>query len=281
MTVTVRSVDDTEIARTVSDEEGDFLLRFDVPEAIDLYFEKRGFLPTLAKRQSTGDRIHIEASLQPVDQQRVRGITRRAVSGSFLPGVKVAVRSGDRVEQELLSDENGQFSTTFTPGQNLQFSKSGFLPVTVLVADVSSVPQPLIVQMDELSDSDSWVTLTWGAKPRDLDLHVIGETANGRFHISYKNRGSLSSWPRIALDRDETNGFGKETVRFSSSGRLRFFVHNYSGDGDSFSCRVDGKVGEEDVSFSRDGFTGYWLLLDIDGGRLVERSSVSSSEPGF
>lgn len=74
--------------------------------------------------------------------------------------------------------------------------------------------------------------LTWAEKPMDLDLHLRGKNLNREdFHISYRDKKSI---PNLAkLDRDDTNGYGPETItldRIEDQGEYSLFVHNYSND---------------------------------------------------
>ncbi len=69
--------------------------------------------------------------------------------------------------------------------------------------------------------------LVWGKKPRDLDLHLVSRD----FHISYRNMKSYSG--KAELDRDDTNGYGPETItlqKIEPHTKYTLYVHNYSND---------------------------------------------------
>ena len=71
------------------------------------------------------------------------------------------------------------------------------------------------------------IVLDWGEKPRDLDAHLIKQ--NG-YHISYRNK-KISADGIAQLDRDDTDGFGPETITTSELDQnsiYYYFVHNYS-----------------------------------------------------
>lgn len=71
------------------------------------------------------------------------------------------------------------------------------------------------------------IVLDWGAEPRDLDLHFVKE---GGYHISYRDMHAAADGTAI-LDRDETHGFGPETITvqdISRTARYECTVHNYS-----------------------------------------------------
>jgi hypothetical protein len=85
----------------------------------------------------------------------------------------------------------------------------------------SSVPMPAsIVQ----------AKLTWGALPRDLDLHAWVTNSSGHHHISYGEMGSLDVSPYAKLDRDDRAGNGEETVEIQvrESESITIAVQNYS-----------------------------------------------------
>jgi len=71
------------------------------------------------------------------------------------------------------------------------------------------------------------VVLDWGKSPRDLDLHLLKE---GGYHISYRDMSTAEDGA-ARLDRDDTDGYGPETITAREIGRdARYtcFVHDYS-----------------------------------------------------
>jgi uncharacterized protein YfaP (DUF2135 family) len=85
--------------------------------------------------------------------------------------------------------------------------------------------------------------LSWGAIPRDLDLHVSGPLSGGgpgRFHVYYAHSAQVdgSGDPYCQLDVDDVNGNGPETQTITISdsegnyvaGDYHVWVHNFSGD---------------------------------------------------
>ena len=74
------------------------------------------------------------------------------------------------------------------------------------------------------------IKLTWGAEPQDLDSHTLA--ANSDEHIYYSEQGSLAVAPFVALDVDDTTGYGPEVTtisRLAKNRKYRFYVDNYSG----------------------------------------------------
>jgi hypothetical protein len=70
------------------------------------------------------------------------------------------------------------------------------------------------------------VVVDWSASPADLDAHLVKRNS---FHISYRK---MKSWKDLArLDRDDTDGYGPETItidRVDAGGDYTFMVHDYT-----------------------------------------------------
>jgi hypothetical protein len=82
-----------------------------------------------------------------------------------------------------------------------------------------------------ISPAAAQAVLVWGPEPSDLDSHMTGPSAAGRFHTYYGARGSETAEPYCALDTDDTSAYGPEviTLHRPMSGVFRYSVHNYSG----------------------------------------------------
>lgn len=78
------------------------------------------------------------------------------------------------------------------------------------------------------------VSLSWGKRPLDLDLHLkIVTAANTEISIDFRNRGSFSSEPWSLLIDDIQDGIGPEEIIVSQwieGGAYYFSVRNFSGD---------------------------------------------------
>lgn len=71
------------------------------------------------------------------------------------------------------------------------------------------------------------VVLDWSAEPRDLDAHLV---KIGNYHISYHDK-RVSDDKTVMLDRDDTDGYGPETITINKidvNGQYVFFVHDYT-----------------------------------------------------
>lgn len=75
------------------------------------------------------------------------------------------------------------------------------------------------------------IVLRWDEFPKDLDSHLYLPEANPRV-IYYSNRGDANpaNFPYAYLDRDDTDGFGPETITIFDTveGEYRYAVHRYS-----------------------------------------------------
>ena len=72
--------------------------------------------------------------------------------------------------------------------------------------------------------------LTWGATPYDMDAHAW-VPYNSYYHVYYGNHGTLNSYPYTYLDKDDTSGYGPETITIYqfTNGNTYYSVENYSG----------------------------------------------------
>ncbi len=76
--------------------------------------------------------------------------------------------------------------------------------------------------------------LSWGAKPSDMDLHLVANN----YHISYRYTKNIPQTAR--LDRDTTNGYGAETITVDALDQedaYKVLVHNFSN-----NASIDNKV---------------------------------------
>lgn len=112
--------------------------------------------------------------------------------------------------------------------------------------------------------------LTWGVSPSDLDSHTLGANAS---HVYFGSRGSLTVAPFVALDVDDTTGYGPEVTTYAKLAKnttYRFYVHNWSG---TFTpgmtgspARVELVIGGTPRTFappSGENTNAYWHVYDL------------------
>jgi len=116
----------------------------------------------------------------------------------------------------------------------LEAQKAGYISLTQRVkAAVGSYWQTKFLMTKDLPINSARFVLSWGATPKDLDLHLISNS----FHISYRNKQHTN---QAVLDRDAREGFGPETITLKNIKRhkeYRLYVNRYSNDG-----KMDGHV---------------------------------------
>lgn len=131
---------------------------------------------------------------------------------------------------QITTDSEGNFTVRVRANSEafLQATRGEGISNSVEVATQSAnieLTQCLVLTGNTLS-----IKLTWGQSPSDLDSHTLG--ANASDHIYYVDQGSLDDLPYVALDVDDTSGFGPEITTFTrlaSNRTYSFYVHNYSG----------------------------------------------------
>lgn len=137
-----------------------------------------------------------------------------------------------------------------------------------------SLSSPLTVETPKFQ-----AILTWKENPTDLDSHFTGPCSmaatgcsNGRFHISFGDRGSLTDSPYAFLDTDDTSGFGPEitTLTRCMAGTYRFSVHLFSGSPglEASEAKVtllltDGMLSERVVPTTNASMSRIWVVGDL------------------
>ncbi|MDP8237632.1 MAG: hypothetical protein P9X24_00955 [Candidatus Hatepunaea meridiana] len=132
------------------------------------------------------------------------------------------------------------------------------------------------------------IVLDWDETPNDLDAHLIKQ---GEYHISYrKMRVSTDGVSR--LDRDDTNGFGPETIttnQIDDNAVYRYFVHDYTNRSSNSSRRLSGSKGSIKVYSGSEllnvynvpqEMTGnYWHVFNIINGQIAPVNNILNTLP--
>lgn len=115
---------------------------------------------------------------------------------------------------------------------NVRMSSPGFNDNTMLNVEVingeNNIGESTVVE--QVSEGDLRIVLSWGESPFDLDSHFTGPTATGnRFHIYYADP-SVNNGSEAYLDVDDVESYGPETITINQymSGMYRYSVHNFS-----------------------------------------------------
>lgn len=137
--------------------------------------------------------------------------------------------------------------------------------------------------------------LNWGARPKDLDAHLVTPSIGGKSYEIYyapNHHGDTNGPPYAQLDVDRTAGFGPETITINrfEPGTYRYYVHNYQEDqGNTGELRDSGAVVQvySDLGLLRTinlpaGEEGaYWEVCAIDGatGKLTVVNALRALKP--
>lgn len=223
-----------------------------------------------------------------------------ALTGLPLSDVKVSLID-PRINSEMgkgVTDENGIFEQTDLQFGKYRFilNKSKFMTAEYdFPIDQTELPFAGVLAIAPAIDKLR-IVLSWGAQPKDLDAHLTGpDPKGGSFHIWYRNM--LPVGGKNFLDRDDTKGFGPETMTVykPAKGKYRYAVHNYSDRNKSGSNRLSFSNAVVQVynnhqfitSFRpQKGLTGnVWYVFDVDENYNIKKidtiSNVDSDKEVF
>lgn len=215
-----------------------------VPSGTYEQFEGQRVRVTGWERGGKIEVLSIEAA--PVTSYRVQGTVIDAL-GNPVSDLVLAIRffNNPTTIDTTRTDQNGQYSlNVYSPGEYVISPQgSGYInaDIRAVVAGNGTVEvNQNIVVSPSLPQGQTRFVLTWGGTPSDLDSHVTGPTsAGGRFHVYYANGSYSDANSNISLDRDDTDGFGPETITTTVNGSVpgtyRYAVHDYSNRGSTLS----------------------------------------------
>ncbi len=196
----------------------------------------------------------------------VEGLVRNASNGQAISGATVS--GGGRT---AATDASGRYQLTGLAAGSTQVTASatGFISdtATVTVPTSGNATQEFALSQS-LAVGQTRIVLTWGATPRDLDSHLF---VPGGAEIYYGSRGIQTASPFAALDVDDTNGSGPETITIArlSAGTYTYSVYNYSNEAaiSASGARVQVYRGDGVIqSFTVPGGTGrWWNVFTMDG----------------
>jgi hypothetical protein len=160
----------------------------------------------------------------------VSGVVTSLQTGAAIPGATVTVGSSSAV-----TGSAGTYTVSgVAPGTyQAQATASGFVAQTQAVVVTSGTTSTASFALPT-SYADLTITLTWGAQPPDLDLHLSGpDGSGGRFHAFFLNANPVAY---ASLTAQSRNGFGPEQVVIRRNpatgdyvaGDYHVWVHNFS-----------------------------------------------------
>lgn len=237
-----------EVARAVTGADGGFttppLL---APVALNLTATANGYVTATMGRvipagQPLGGTLTIETiPMVPAGTGAggIEGNVRNARDRLTVAGATVNLFRGmrsDRAEDQLATttaDGSGHFAfVEIPPGTyNLTASSTAFTPGSRTGISVSNqFIRDQDVLLSPSGTTDVRIVLTWGREPADVDAHLTGPLAGGRFHIFWRTRGELEAPPYARLDVDNQTSFGPETITITrlEPGTYRYSVHDFT-----------------------------------------------------
>ncbi|MCX6309634.1 MAG: hypothetical protein NTY32_12655 [Bacteroidia bacterium] len=149
-----------------------------------------------------------------------------ALNGQAVEGASISIPGIGDFKTDLAGKV--QFPMVKDGKYPFRFSKEGFITATYsfeAVANTIFFNRFTVSPRMELGYMR--LVLVWDSNPADLDLHLVKE---GVYHISYRNL-KRSEDGTVVLDRDDTDGYGPETVTLSRTDNqadYTCFVHDYT-----------------------------------------------------
>lgn len=162
----------------------------------------------------------------------------------------------------------------------------------LIVSEGASITRQIYLLLQQYTDYDLRVRLTWGMEPSDLDLHMWTPNIEGsEHHVYYGNPGSFDYSPYTYLDVDDTNGEGPEvmTIVQAYPGTYYTYVHNFSSEVPLAGCGAAIQVQDiggnllQSLTAPSTGSGEYWNLFTIDGSTneitVINQISDTPIEP--
>ena len=205
-----------------------------------------------------------------------------ALNGQPIPDAGVVIEGVG----EFVTDANGRALFPIPPDSvyDVSFSKEGFVESRFKIEIAAGT-----IFFNRFSVSPRLefgalrVVLDWEANPRDLDAHLVKV---GKYHISFHDK-RISDDRLARLDRDDTDGYGPETItanKVDDDAVYVYFVHDFTNYGkvnsDNLSrSRAVVKVFGNDqllqvISIPRKIPGNYWQVFRIEKGELKVMNTI-------
>lgn len=206
--------------------------------------------------------LFLTAADEIFERCSVSGIVYDALSGKAIEGATVKLRAGWNVYNGPYvtglsgslkmesTNVNGIFDIVpvYVGQYTAEIQKEGYILgyFNMISARKTDEARQTVILTPILSDDECRIILTWGATPRDLDSHLTYyEGTEKMMHVFFGNRSGMLDGVKVAaLDLDDTNGYGPETVTITfkqdlvDNGKLVYSVHNFSDGNSSTSERL-------------------------------------------
>ncbi len=132
------------------------------------------------------------------------------------------------------------------------------------------------------------IVLDWARSPADLDAHLVKD---GAYHISFRNMRQYED--EVVLDRDDTDGYGPETITINHvdpNGRYTFSVHDYTDRADASTDALSKKSRARVSVFGSErlldqmmvptgGKGATWRVFEIQNGSIRPVGELTTRAP--
>jgi hypothetical protein len=150
-----------------------------------------------------------------------------ALDGKPIAGAAVTIDD----KAQFTTDHEGKikFPKDFNDGNLVvRFTAEGYISTTITIEVIAgTIFNNRISVSPEMAMEWVRIILDWGRSPKDLDAHF---EKNGSYHVSFRNMKTASDGT-CRLDRDDTSGFGPETItveKIETEGKYTYWVHDYT-----------------------------------------------------
>lgn len=228
---------------------------------------------------------------QILEQTEIRFIS--AVDNSPIEGLTILLMDGwnnrtDDCVAQAVTNENGYavFQNISSGYYTVKYSGEGYISGY----ENCYIPDEISISVSpELKENQYRVVLKWGETPNDLDLHCVSKVGDESVEIYFSNQEHVfNDGNSIALDVDDTDSYGPETITFTvtQDSSFAFYVYNYTHNSDTelslsgatvtfYQGDSDVPAKEYRVPTDKSGY--YWNIFRIDNGVVNEINEVSDS----
>ncbi|MBL6988474.1 MAG: hypothetical protein ISR65_01775 [Bacteriovoracaceae bacterium] len=234
----------------------------------------------------------------------VGGTILDAQNGDPIGDAKVYVKNYEE-ETTTYTDPDGHYfiPDIFLGIQVLVIIKPGFIieevKVDLFEEEESKDETNVAILPNDFGNDKYVIVLSWREEPADLDAHLYvpapGSPSEIYWHDKGDNDGRLDSNPFAALDVDDRDGIGPETVTIKADnvnrgpkydGTYRYYVKKYDGIGEITESEavvrvyLDGAL-VKTFNVPKTGTGNYWRVFDLDtDGNFTIYNTIEHRRPG-
>ena len=255
---------------------------------------------------------NVSVNLGAVSDQGIMVLVSSAASPGIFNGTVIDANDGSKIADAVIQIKNwagtvvetlsssgtGAFSTgSLDPGTySINISKDNYYDLLVdnqVVDGDNALGRQALSEV--LAPYRLKVTVLWGGSPKDLDLHVVGQSdssSDGRFHVSWHKKSyteatnsysssadPVGNFATTSLVQDNTKGYGPETINLFklddnslySDGIYTFTVHKYSSTGswydEPITLRIYDSMGMwQEIPFPSGASDSlrYWKVFQVE-----------------